>query len=424
MHLHQGNLDEARKCSRRAELLRLQEGIEERYAASTIASEVLGHSLLGDLFGIKSKLDALDALAAQRPGWRPIACYGLGRYRELQGDLPGALAAIDEGLALIEPSRHAFFCHLAASQVDVLVAEGKIAEAVSAARAHMQSAEQARHLLTKHTLYVSAALAFASAGERDEAVRLIDAAIEAAVGFGSTGFALGRIYEVRAKVALLLGQPDEFERYVSSCASEYEQAHNPALGARLAALVEQGRRNFAGPSEAPAAVLRLLYQQETPSEYESVHSRMLECVDEADRGRCALTLLLQSTECSAGALFLVDGEGALRMLSTLPEANFDPGLAAWLERFLEGEQRAGVTQSVADDADTDELDDPTAYVDGEGRRFEASALVLEQDERPRIVALLALQVGSGLRMQPPQQLCHEIALSLALGEEEPAPAQS
>ena len=411
MHLHQGNLDEARKCSRRAELLRLQEGIEERYAASTMASEVLGHALLGDLLGIKSKLDALETLAAERPGWRPIACYGLGRYRELQGDLDGALEAVRNGLALVEPTRHAFFCHLAAAQVDLLLAAGRTEEAVSAARAHIASADQARHLLTKHSLYVSAALALAKAGERGEALLLIATAIEAAEGFGSAGFALGRIYEARAKIALLLGEPADFEVYVERCAREYEKAHNPMLGARLAALVEQGRRSFAGPSEPPAAVARLLHQPDPPSAYDSVHSRMLECVDEADRGRCALTLLLQSTECSAGGLFLVSG-GAVRMLACLPDASLDPGLDSWLERYLEAERRGCVTQSVAEDADTDELDDTTAYVDREGRRFEASALVAPRDGEQRIVALLAFQVGTGLRMRPPQQLCQEIALSL------------
>jgi hypothetical protein len=147
--------------------------------------------------------------------------------------------------------------------------------------------------------------------------------------------------------------------------------------------------------------------------YDSVHSRMLECLDEADRGRCALTLLLQSTECSAGSLYGVSQRGALRLLATLPEQTPDEGLRRWLEAYLEADQRADdVTASVDDDGDTVEHHDQNAYTDGEGRRFEVIALVAERGGAPGIVGLLTLQIEAGLRMRPPPQLCHEIALSM------------
>jgi hypothetical protein len=155
-----------------------------------------------------------------------------------------------------------------------------------------------------------------------------------------------------------------------------------------------------------------LHQPETHSVYDSVHSRMLECVDGADRGRCALTLLLQSTECCVGSLFGVRADRSLRLLAVLPEQGRDDGLQRWLEGYLEAEQRPDVTASFVDDADTDEFDDQSAYTDGEGRRFEVTALVAERAGAPRIVGLFALQTGIGLRMRPPQQLCQEIALSL------------
>ena len=49
LHLNQGNADEARKCLRRAELLQLQEGSEQRYLGTTTAFELLAHALAGDL---------------------------------------------------------------------------------------------------------------------------------------------------------------------------------------------------------------------------------------------------------------------------------------------------------------------------------------------------------------------------------------
>jgi hypothetical protein len=139
---------------------------------------------------------------------------------------------------------------------------------------------------------------------------------------------------------------------------------------------------------------------------------MLECIDEADRSRCALTLLLQSTECCAGSLFAVRGRLEVSLLAALPEQNDDQGLQRWLEAYLEAEQRSDVTASFIEEADTNELDDQSAYTDEEGRRFEVTALVAEQRGEPRIVGLLALQIGAGLHMRPPQQLCQEIAESM------------
>jgi tetratricopeptide (TPR) repeat protein len=413
MHLHHGNLDEARRCGRRAELLRAQEGLEERYEAATLASELIGYATIGDLYGLKSKLDVLDALAAERPGWRAMAFYARGRYRELQGDLTGALAAIEEGLASIVPARHGFFCQLAGAHIDLLHKLGRSGDAAAMARAHVATAERVGQELSKPVVYVAASQALALAGEREEALALIDAAIAAVVGVGSTGFALGRCYEARARIATYLQQPEEFERYIEYCAIEYEKSRNPALGARLAAVVERGRHAFAGPSEAPATVARLLQQPEMQSVYDSVHSRMLECLDEADRGRCALTLLLQSTECSVGSLYGVSPRGTLRLLAALPEQTADEGVQRWLEAYLEADKRADeVTASVVDDAETDPHDDQGAYTDGEGRRFEVTALVAERGGAPGIVGLLTLQIGAGLRMRPSRQLCQEIALSL------------
>ena len=413
MYLHQGNLDEARKCSRRAELLRLQEGIEERYEASTLASELLGYGTIGDLFGIKAKLDTLAALAAERPGWRPMALFAQGRHRELQGDLPGALAAIREGLASMQPGRHGFYCHLAAAEVDLLDQLERLDEAVACARAHVAVAERMGQQLSRPVIYLSTAQVLARAGSREEALRLIDAAIRAVEAFGSSGFALGRFYEARARIAIYLREPVEFERHVELCCVEYEKARNPVLAARLEALVEQGLRSFTEASAPRPLIARALQVPETVSVLDSVHSRMLECVDRADRGRCALTLLLQSTECSVGSLFGVLENRRVHLLAALPEHEIEPGMRQWLEAQLEADQRGEVTAtaSVAED-DTDEAVEQNAYVDSEGRRFELTSLVAERNGEPQIVALLALQGGTGLRMRPPQQLCHEIAESL------------
>ncbi|HMI91892.1 MAG TPA: hypothetical protein VK509_11040, partial [Polyangiales bacterium] len=114
----------------------------------------------------------------------------------------------------------------------------------------------------------------------------------------------------------------------------------------------------------------------------------------------------------AGSLFGVSDARTVQLLAALPDQDNDEGLQRWLEDYLEAEQRSDVTASFVEDADTDELDDQSAYTDSEGRRFEVTALVAERGGENCIVGLLALQIGVGLRMRPPQQLCNEIAQSL------------
>jgi hypothetical protein len=55
----------------------------------------------------------------------------------------------------------------------------------------------------------------------------------------------------------------------------------------------------------------------------TVVSRILECVDASDRARCALTMLLQSSDCYLGHLYGVQGE-SLRALAGVPQPKPSP----------------------------------------------------------------------------------------------------
>jgi hypothetical protein len=86
LHLNQGNAEEARKCMRRAELLQLQEGDEQRYIGTSAGFELIAHAMIGDLIGVKRALDAVATLAEHYPGWRPVnatttGCKGISSAR-------------------------------------------------------------------------------------------------------------------------------------------------------------------------------------------------------------------------------------------------------------------------------------------------------------------------------------------------------
>src|SRR5690606_30583641 len=130
-HLNQGNAEEARKCLRRAELLQLQEGSEQRYLGTSAGVELLAHVCTGDLIGVKRAIDGVTELAAHYEAWRPVLLLGQAHYRWLQGDLEGALETLLPAIPLAPPGRHPYFAYVAAAHVGLLAHLGRAEEAAA-----------------------------------------------------------------------------------------------------------------------------------------------------------------------------------------------------------------------------------------------------------------------------------------------------
>jgi hypothetical protein len=140
------------------------------------------------------------------------------------------------------------------------------------------------------------------------------------------------------------------------------------------------------------------------TEFDTVHSRMAECVDARDRGRCALTLLLQETFCPFGLLYLTTKSGAPVLLAALPDPSEDPGLVVWLDRYIAGwhAQRdpdaeateSEMTQSGTStgDGEADELTALQSYRDWDGRPLQVVPLDVPAGQGRRLVGVLVAQV--------------------------------
>jgi hypothetical protein len=158
----------------------------------------------------------------------------------------------------------------------------------------------------------------------------------------------------------------------------------------------------------------LFVSSQAETGFETIQSRMLECVDQSDRARCALTIVLQSMESFSGYLFGV-GEGArLSPLAALPEARPDVGLSNWLEESLKMELESLVSATATADGEDEEPHSEVSgrYTDPEGRVFEPIFLTAKGEHDERIAAVLALHVQPGPRSIPPKELLGEIACQL------------
>jgi hypothetical protein len=412
-HLNQGNAEEARKCMRRAELLQLQEGAAQRYLGTSAGFELIAQALIGDLIGVKRALDHVAELARHYPGWRAVSLLGQCHYRRLQGDLPGALEAIEAALPLAPAGRHPYYPYVAAAHVMALLGLGKVQEAVAVGRQHAETCRREQLESLDRWVYLAFAQALGKSGEFAEALEVIGAVIAGCERTRMGGLPLGAVYEARARIAIWMNDPDAFAHYTELCAAEYRKGRNPALGAKFARLMEEARQSQPSASLPPRAA-DVLELSQTETGHETIQSRMLECVDENDRGRCALTILLQSCDSFAGYLFAVHGE-SLAPLAGLPDPQAEDALARWAEACLNAEVASQLSATATADGEDDEPSSGPSirYTDAEGRCFEPIYLVsTREDRRQRIAAVLALQISAGPRTLPSKELLTEIADAL------------
>lgn len=426
--LNQGDSEAARKCSRRAELLQLQDGKETRFLGASVGFELRAFSLAEDLLGVKSAVDALSMFASVHAGWRPMYIFGQSRYRELQGDLDAALELIDAGLELAKPGRHMLYGFMAAARVRLLRELNRVPEALECAPRYLAICDAEELTTPVAALRLEYALALVQADQAEQAAAMVDGLIQGAEAMGSSGLALGVFYEARARVAIAMGDAQGFERYSAQCAHEYKKGRSSAVAAKYARLIEQAASCGLAPT-LPDREDAALLAFEPESEYNTVHSRIIECVDGPDRARCALTMLLQSTDAYQGFLYGMTRNG-LVPLAGFPEPNTDPDLDAWLEHWVSSEREA-ISQSPSDSTATqsepptqpedDMTDDgtveggrrdvPAFYTDPDARRFQP-LLLLTDGEQPCLAAVLVLQQKPGRRAKPSERLMKQIAAQL------------
>jgi tRNA A-37 threonylcarbamoyl transferase component Bud32/tetratricopeptide (TPR) repeat protein len=418
LHLAIGDVDQARKCRRRAELLQAQERLHERYGTSTVGIEATQYAQLGDLLGVKNALDAICVNASRHKGWRPTECLARGHYALLQGDFERALQFAEDGMQILPPLRHPFHAGLATVRICALLALGRTQEADAHAREDVEFC--VANDLPYPALRYFAGLAIAKAGDVALGVRMIEDQLRANEAWGLQGLAIGVGYQARARVAIMMHDAASFEHNLERCSKAYEVAHNPALTAQLGRLIEEAREAGVVPSTTIMSEVDQQLADRVESEYETIHSRIAECIDAPDRGRVALTLLLQNTLSTTGYLYVLNEERDPQLMAALPDPPTDPGLLSWVKssatEWLEPvdvtEPATLTTQSVTN-SETADADDARferlSYIDHDGRTFQAAMLFDESTGARKLVAVFVQQVTPRERVIPPRGLCLKIA---------------
>ena len=436
LQLALGNSEAAQKCARRAELLQLQDDADAHYLGTNAWFEVLACNLTGDLLGMKSAIDALHVLAQRHAGWRGPLLHGLACYRSLQGDYAGALTRIEAGFAIAHPGRDVVYGFFAAQEIRVLSLLGRTPEALQRAEQYMTELEREQVTTADRFLRLETVHALLQTGQYTRAIEILEPVLAWLEEIGSSGLACAVFYDARARIAIASGDREGFDSYATRCGAEYKKGKNPVLDAKFQKLLEDARQQDITPSDPTLDMAVLLGVPATETEYNTVSSRILECIDSADRARCALTLLLQSTDSYLSYLYGIR-EGRLEALAGLPDRAAESGLEAWLEAWVEAERMLAVqpastrSETVSEhppaNADAVRVDSmtgsesqrprpsnapPDYYTDSAGQRFRAVLLIAERGDEKLMAAVLAYELQAGHVVRPTAGLLVEVASQL------------
>jgi hypothetical protein len=407
-HATLGDLDEARRCERRAQLLLLQDGARP-YPATDLHAEAAARFLSDDLDGLKQMLDHLQNAVERFPARAASRALAHCQYLRVKGDPSSALERLVPLLATHTPETSVRFSWFGATHLMLLNALGRHTEAAAIGRDYMKrSRRRGLELSDCAAIARPLAEALAKSGDGREAAELSEALIAHFEGIGASGLLLGSCYEARARVAIAGRDARGFEHWLARCRTEYERARNPALGRKLGRLQREAQlAHMAAPLTSIDPPRDVPATPDPEAAQGTAISRMAECVDGRERARCTLLLLLEETGAGQGHLY---GwlSGRLNHLAAMPETPPPDALESALQSYVEGELRAADTTAAGGAAEP--RDGAFAQKGLAGLR--PILLCAERDGEPVVAAVAVLSPGADAGRKPSGKLLTALAQSL------------
>lgn len=396
-----GDLERARECGRRAELLDLQDSGGVAFVGGSTRPELHLSRQAESLTGAKRLLPTIDALASTFSSWQPTRELAHAVYKILQGDGAAALAAVERSVELAAPTRHIDWLYARNTHVAILLELGRHAEASAVGQRYLELCVRIGGVDdTQLKEYTAEALA--ATGQVQQAEQLIEQSLADPTLLGNRGTRLGRAYESRARVALAAGDSANFGHYAQLCAAEYLGGRSPGLRARYERLLRSAAAlGISGPGMQP--VSPAAEEADEPNdEARTVYSRMLTCVSPAERAEQALQLLVEAMGARTGYLFGLRSSRAQLLFS--PEGNTSPpALTSMIEECLRREFDSGLASRRADPGlpRTQAIAAPIGrFVDELGRQFEPLLLTGAHHGETLIAGVAALHYSEDERPEP------------------------
>jgi tetratricopeptide (TPR) repeat protein len=266
VRLEQGDWKEAARLDRLADELALRTRAPSMFLVHVLV-ELKTYAQARDLAGIKRVAERIEPLALRFPPWESHLITARALFELVRGDFSAAIQGFEAAIAETEPDAVGRSTNLSGwiqaetGLAEALLLSEQLAETRDRARAAIERCKALQIASVTDGLLRAWAVAEAKLGNFETALAAIQELINQQRELGIAGLKLGLSYEACARIAIVSGDEDEFDRFARLTAREYRHGAGSPLGARYDALLNEARRRGFDPSPQigsldPPAALR------------------------------------------------------------------------------------------------------------------------------------------------------------------------
>ena len=404
--LHQGDWEMAEAHRRRGELLSLETSASSMF--SILGEQLDVHAMARDLTGLMQVRAGIRAMADRCPGWRSQMHVADAHYHRLRGDFSAALAAVE--LAVSEGERGTVRSPSVIAgrtlAVELLAELGRADEAFRLGKEELARCEALGMRYFARNLSRAVAAAEAKLGQTAPALERVQAVITEQVALGVTGLALGRSYELGARIALEARYTEAFRTFAALAREQYHPGESSVLGALYERLMDDGRQ--AGVIDAtPDACSDTKLSDAELGSVQNLTLLMTGCATARERAERALGLLCDGDPPTRGHLFLFTDDGLALVASNTPCESVTE-IIGFARSCVERESEASsmATEAMLSVA----LGTVSAeWHDAQGRRYEPVLLAATVGGTFCIGGVALLESGAGVPLRNASLLADSLA---------------
>ena len=258
----------------------------------------------GNLTAAQRAMERMRELIPLHSGYVPYAHFGPASIALLRGQSEEALEQAEAALALTPVGQHPAWPWVVGCLLEALLKLDRCEEARRRGLQFVADAERVGLGLIAHQADLPLALAEARLGDWQRAIERVERCIATRERLGCNGLNLGWTYEARARIAIVMGDPQAFHEAAAKCAEAYGHGRSGSLlAARFEALRTEAR-------QAGLEALRPTLRPGAPGPKVEQGSRLasrardlLAQATHAERYAGALALLLEALKAREGVLY-------------------------------------------------------------------------------------------------------------------------